>query len=207
MILRVGLTGGIASGKSTVAKTFGELGCVVIDADDIVRDLYAPGAVGHRALVTRYGTSILRTDGEIDRPRLSAIGLATPDAAKELNALIHPLVIEEETRRMTSGDGGHDAIVVVEATLLLESGGLERYDRIVVVDLDGEEQVRRGTARGMSEGEVRLRMSRQMSRPERARHADYVISSEGTLADTRARTEVVYRALRAQLEQLSNSRK
>jgi dephospho-CoA kinase len=205
VILRVGLTGGIASGKSTVAKIFGELGCVVIDADDVVRDLYRPGAAGHRALVARYGTSILRADGEIDRPKLSAIGLATPDAAKELNALIHPLVIEEETRRMAAGDIGPDAIVVVEATLLLESGGRKRYDRIVVVDLEGEEQVRRGTARGMNESEVRLRMSRQMPSEQRATHADYVISSEGTIADTRARTEAVYRALRSDLERKRHS--
>jgi len=202
VILRVGLTGGIASGKSTVAKILGELGCVVIDADDVVRELYRPGAAGHRALVARYGSSILRADDEIDRPRLSAIGLATPEAAKELNALIHPLVIEEENRRMAVRDGAGDTIVVVEATLLLESGGRERYDRIVVVDLDPDEQVRRGTARGMNEAEVRLRISRQMSREQRAAQADYLVSSDGTLAETRARTEAVHRALLADLDRL-----
>lgn len=207
MILRVGLTGGIASGKSTVARMFGELGCVVIDADDVVRDLYRPGAAGHRALVGRYGSAILKDDGEINRPKLSALALGTPNGAKELNALIHPLVIDDETRRMNAIDDGSDAIVIVEATLLLESGGRQRFDRIVVVDLESEEQVRRGTARGMSEAEVRLRMSRQMSREDRAAYADYVISSEGTLADTRARTESVHRALLSDLARLRTPQK
>ncbi|MCM2313523.1 MAG: dephospho-CoA kinase [Thermoanaerobaculia bacterium] len=200
MILRVGLTGGIASGKSTVASILGELGCVVIDADGVVRDLYRPGMAGHRALVGRYGDAVLRDDGEIDRPRLSAIALATPEGASELNALIHPLVIEEQERRIRAADIGRDTIVVVEATLLLESGGRQRFDRIVVVDLDPEEQVRRGTARGMSEEEVRLRMSRQMPREWRAAQADYVLSSAGTIHETRARTEALFDSLLADLE-------
>lgn len=207
MILRVGLTGGIASGKSTVARMFGELGCVVIDADDIVRDLYRPGAAGHRALVDRYGDLVLRENGEIDRPKLSALALGTPDGAKQLNELIHPLVIDEEKRRMAAADDGSDRIVVAEATLLLESGGRGRYDRVVVVDLDPEEQIRRGVTRGMEAGEVRLRMARQMAREERLAQADYVISSEGSLDDTRARTEGVYRALRGDLASMRTRQK
>ncbi len=199
MILRVGLTGGIASGKSTVARILCELGCVVIDADDVVRDLYRPGRPGHRALVTRYGEAVLREDGEIDRPKLSAMALSTPERAAELNALIHPLVIEEEERRVNAAGARGDTIVVVEATLLLESGGRSRYERIVVVDIDPEEQVRRGTGRGMSESEVRLRMSRQLPRDQRIEQADYVISSDGTIADTHVRTEAVYRCLLADL--------
>ncbi|MGK2858750.1 MAG: dephospho-CoA kinase [Thermoanaerobaculia bacterium] len=199
MILRVGLTGGIASGKSTVARFLDDLGCVVIDADGVVRDLYRPGMPGHRALVARYGDAVLRDDGEIDRPKLSAIALATSEGAAELNGLIHPLVIEEQERRIRAADAGQDAIVVVEATLLLESGGKERFDRIVVVDLEPEEQVRRGTARGMSEAEVRLRMSRQMPREWRAAQADYLLSSDGTVAETHERTEALYGSLLADL--------
>ena len=207
MIFRVGLTGGIASGKSTVAKMFGELGCVVIDADGIVRDLYRPGAPGHRALVAHYGSLVLRDDGEIDRPRLSALALGTPDGAKELNELIHPLVIDEEIRRMAAADDGTDLIVIVEATLLLESGGRRRYDRIVVVDLDPAEQIRRGTARGMDEEEVRLRISRQMPREERVAQADYIVRSEGTLEDTWKRTQAVHAALLGDFERLRNAQK
>src|SRR5437016_5394048 len=98
MILRVGLTGGIASGKSTIARRFAALGCMTIDADAVVARLYRPGEAGHEALVRTYGPSILRGNGEIDREKLAGIAFANPHEAKKLNALIHPLVIAEEQR-------------------------------------------------------------------------------------------------------------
>ncbi len=200
MILRVGLTGGIASGKSTVGGILRELGCIVVDADAVVRELYRPGHEGHSALVKRYGPSILTASGEIDRPKLSAIALSTPQGSVELNALIHPLVVAEETRRMDEADRSlADGIGVAEATLLLESGGLLRYDRIVVVDVDPRVQIDRAAARGMDRAEAELRMSRQIDRQTRLTHADYVISSEGTLDDTRRRTGEVCARLREDL--------
>ena len=98
MILRVGLTGGIASGKSTISRIFAALGCVTIDADLVVARLYRPGAAGHDALIRTYGETILRPDGEIDRQKLADIAFATSAEAQKLNALIHPLVIAEEQR-------------------------------------------------------------------------------------------------------------
>ena len=118
MILRVGLTGGIASGKSTVARTLAGLGCVIIDADAIVARLYRPGEPGYEALVRAYGREILRQDGEIDRPKVAAIAFVNDESAKKLNALIHPLVLDEEERIIT-GEAqrfpDRDRIVVVEA--------------------------------------------------------------------------------------------
>lgn len=198
MILRVGLTGGIASGKSTVGRLLERMGCKVIDADRIVAGLYAPGAPGWKAIVGSYGTSILDAAGEIDRPRLASLAFRDGESAARLNALIHPLVIAEEERRMAAEQEG---IVVVEATLLLESGGRQRYDRIIVVTIDPEIQIARAVARGMTAGEARRRRERQMAPEERVRHADYLIDNSGSLAEVEARTEAVYRDLQRDLRQ------
>jgi dephospho-CoA kinase len=201
MILRAGLTGGIASGKSTVAGMFAALGCVTIDADQIVARLYQPGQAGYQALVRTYGQSILAPDGTIDRRKLADLALATDEDASKLNALIHPLVIDEQARLIAAeeqnADGGR--IVIVEATLLIESGGRSRYDRIIVVDVDPETQLARAVARGMTPEDAARRIARQMQRQERLRHADYVIDSSGTLSDTGAETARVYEALRQDL--------
>lgn len=202
MILKVGLTGGIASGKSTVARTLESLGCSVLDADRVVSLLYRPGAPGHTALVEHFGKEILDDDGEVDRQRLSAVALCDDQSALKLNGLIHPLVIlmedelmEEERKRVGEGD----LIYVVEATLLLEAGGRKRYDRIVVVDSEPEQQIARGLARGMDRPEVIRRMARQMEREERLKHADYVITNEGTLSALQEETERIHEALKNDL--------
>ena len=196
MILRVGLTGGIASGKSTIGRLLAELGCTVVDADAIVARLYRPGEVGHTAIVRTYGDGVLRPDGGIDRQKLSDVALATAETAAQLNALIHPLVLAEEERMLreelaTEGD----RIVVVEATLLLEAGGRQRYDRIVVVDVLPEVQIARGIARGLTREEVTRRMARQMPREERLAHADYRIDNSGDRAAAEAATRRVYARL------------
>lgn len=203
MILTVGLTGGIASGKSTVARTLAALGCVSIDADAVVGRLYRPGQAGHEALVRKYGREICRPDGEIDRPKLADIAFASAESARELNALIHPLVLEEEQRIIGAEHArfpDRDRIVVIEATLLLESGGKERYDKIVVVDIDPELQVERGVARGMRPEDVRRRIARQMPRAERIAMADYVIDNNGDTRALEVETYRVYEKLREDLE-------
>jgi dephospho-CoA kinase len=203
MILRVGLTGGIASGKSTVARTLAGLGCVVIDADEVVARLYRPGEAGYEALISAYGREILRPDGEIDRPKLASIAFVDDDSAKKLNDLIHPLVIAEEERIITAEAQrfpDRDRIVVVEATLLLESGGRKRYDRIVVVDSEPELQFDRAVGRGMKREDAERRSARQMSRQQRRRQADSIIENNGDLRTLELETMRVYEKLRADLE-------
>ncbi|HEX9982549.1 MAG TPA: dephospho-CoA kinase [Thermoanaerobaculia bacterium] len=193
MTLRVGLTGGIASGKSTILALFARFGCWTLDADKLVAELYRPGQPGHAALIRTYGERILRPDGEVDRVALANIAFATPGDARKLNALIHPIVIEETERRLATVQ---EEIAVVEATLLLEAGGRQRYDRIVVIDVDPAVQIERGVARGMAEEEVRRRLANQMPREERLRHADYVIDNSGDLAQAERETARVVEALR-----------
>jgi len=175
-VLRVGLTGGIASGKSTVRELFAALGCHTIDADKLVHELYEPGRAGHKALVATYGDEILREDRTVDLAKLANLAFATRADAKKLNALIHPLVIAETEARLARNGAG---IAVVEATLMIESGGRQRYDRIVIVDVDPAVQVERGVARGVAREEVLRRIANQIPREERLRHADYVIDNSG----------------------------
>lgn len=202
MILKVGLTGGIASGKSTIVRNFANLGCITVDADAIVARLYQPGQAGYEAVVRTYGTGVLREDGEIDRVKLSSIAFSSPDEAQKLNALIHPIVLAEEARMMESAaDRGEDAIYIVEATLLLEAGGKQRYDKIVVVDVQPDVQIERAIGRGMTAEEVRRRMANQLPREERLRQADYVIDNSGDLSAGLGETLRVYELLRADLAQ------
>ncbi|HEX7829207.1 MAG TPA: dephospho-CoA kinase [Thermoanaerobaculia bacterium] len=204
MILRAGLTGGIASGKSTVREMFGALGCYVLDADKLVATLYEPGRAGHAALVATYGDGILRSDATIDRVKLADIAFAHPDAAKKLNALIHPLVGEYTKELLDEYERTHgEGIAVVEATLLLEANGRRRYDKIVVVDVDPEIQVARGIARGLSREEITRRIANQMPREERLKHADYVVENNGDRAALEREVDRVFDALRADLAMLN----
>jgi dephospho-CoA kinase len=200
-MLRVGLTGGIASGKSTIRRFFGELGCITVDADSLVAGLYQPGRAGHQALVNTYGDGILLPNGLVDRPRLSAIAFASPEEAKRLNTLIHPIVVAEQARLIAEAEAASPdgrGIYVVEATLLLESGGRERFQRIVVVDVAPELQLARAVARGMDPAEVTRRMAHQMAREERLRDADYVIDNNGDLRQAELESRRVYELLRAE---------
>jgi dephospho-CoA kinase len=207
MILRIGLTGGIASGKSTVAALLGKLGCTVVDADRIVTDLYRPGQAGHQTLVGEYGRDIMLPDGSIDRLRMAEIAFASPESAARLNHLIHPLVIKAEEKLIEiEALRGGDRIFVLEATLLLESGGRARFDRIVVVDLDPEIQVSRAVGRGMDPKDARRRMARQMPRDERLGQADYVIDNSGSPEELELSVRELFARLRTDLEHSRNFR-
>lgn len=200
MILRVGLTGGIGAGKSTAARMFSQLGARVIDADGIVSRLYEKGAAGYDRILENYGPSVLDESGEIDRRRLSAAALGSAEGASRLNALIHPLVLAEQKRLLDQIEAeGRDQVVIVEASLLLESGGRSTFDRMIVVDVPTETQIERAVTRGMDRVEVERRMMRQMPREQRLSQAGYVISNVGTEADLRRHVEATYQNLRADL--------
>jgi dephospho-CoA kinase len=198
MILRAGLTGGIASGKSTARDLLAGLGCHTIDADRLVADVYQPGRAGHAALVAAYGREILREDDTVDRVRLANIAFSTAEEAKKLNALIHPIVIEATEELLARIEEG---IAVVEATLMLESGGRQRYDRLVIVDVAPDVQIARGVGRGLAREEVERRIANQMPREERLRWADYVIDNSGDRAHLEAETRRVYELLRRDYEE------
>ncbi|MBW3671054.1 MAG: dephospho-CoA kinase [Acidobacteria bacterium] len=203
MILKVGLTGGIASGKSTVGRIFAGLGCVVIDADRIVSELYRPGASGHEVIVEHYGRAVLNESGEIDRQKLARIAFGSERETRNLNRLIHPLVIACENKLIENESTrfpDQRQIVIVEATLLLEAGGRERYDRIIVVDSESSLQKKRGVERGMTRREIEQRMARQMDRESRLTHADFVISNNGNLAELHSRVLEVFHHLEKELE-------
>jgi dephospho-CoA kinase len=177
------------------------LGCITIDADAIVARLYRPGEAGHAAIARAYGPDILLADGEVDRKQLAALAFSSADEAQKLNALIHPIVVAEEARLMREAEErGGDAIYVVEATLLLEAGGRQRYDRIVVVDIDPDVQIERAIARGMTREEVTRRIAHQMPRDERLRHADYIIDNSGDERAALAEVQRVYALLGRDLE-------
>ena len=200
--LNVGLTGGIASGKSTIMRNFAGLGCVTVDADAVVARLYEQGEAGHEAIVRTYGPGVLQADGEIDRKKLADVAFSSAEEAQKLNALIHPIVVAEEKRLAREAEeraGGEDLIYIVEATLLLEAGGKQRYDKIVVVDVAPEVQIERAIGRGMTLEEVRRRIAHQMPREERLRQADYVIDNSGDEHAGLAETKRVYERLRADL--------
>jgi dephospho-CoA kinase len=201
VILKVGLTGGIASGKSTIVRMLAALGCITVDADAIVARLYRPGEAGHEAIVRAYGTGVLLPDGEIDRKKLADIAFSAPEEAQRLNALIHPLVIAEQARLFREAEErGEDAVFIVEATLLLESGGKQRFDRIVVVDVDPNVQIERAIGRGMTAEEAKRRIANQMPREERLRLADYVIDNNGDEGAALVEAARVYELLRTDLE-------
>jgi dephospho-CoA kinase len=168
-----------------------------------VSRLYRPGEPGHAALLRTYGEEILRHDGEIDRPKLAAKAFRSEGGAKQLNALIHPLVIEEQQRMIADEESrfpGRDRIAVVEATLLIESGGRQRFNKIVVVDVDPETQLARAVARGMDRDDALRRIAHQLPREERLRHADYVIDNNGKPRDAEVATHGVYASLQRDLE-------
>ena len=201
MPLKIGLTGGVACGKSTVARMFAELGAQVVDADKIVHDLYRRGEPVHDELVKRFGQEILAADGEIDRRRLVALAFEG-GRVQELNKVVHPAVFVRQQQWLQEvASRQPDMIALVEAALILESGGKARYDKIIVVTCSPEQKVARYAARaGIAEAEARAEVERrskaQWSDEEKARLADYVIDNSSALDQTRRQVERIYTELR-----------
>ncbi|MGD0492182.1 MAG: dephospho-CoA kinase [Steroidobacteraceae bacterium] len=182
--LRIGLTGGIASGKSTVERRLTELGVPVINADDSARAVVAPGQPGLAAVTERFGNAVLTQDGELDRAALRALIFQSPDKRRDLEAILHPLIRVHMDRQALTAVGPY---LVLSIPLLVESGtARDRVDRILVVDADESQQVQRLMSRdSVSEGEARSILAAQASRADRLKAADDVLVNSGSVSDLR----------------------
>jgi dephospho-CoA kinase len=201
-VLTVGLTGGIACGKSTVDAMFGELGAHVIDADAIVHGLLAPGGAAVAPVTVAFGADVGTKDGGIDREALGAIVFADPAARARLERLVHPLVGEEIAARIESlrrTPGG--PVVIVDAALLVETGLDHRFDRLVVVACSEQQQLERLVgSRGLAPGEALKRIRTQATSEQKAARAHYRIDNDGTFEETRTQVETVYHSLLGDFE-------
>jgi len=195
--LLVGLTGGIATGKSTVSTMFAQLGAKVVDADLLAREVVMPGQPAHAQIVKEFGPDVLQADGYLDRKRLGAIVFTDAGKRKRLEEITHPAIRARQQRILSVyEEEAFEGIVLWDAALLIESGGAKGMDRVVVVVADAATEFRRLTARdGLSEEEARRRIASQMPLSEKAKVADHVIDNSGRRAETERRVREVYRAL------------
>jgi dephospho-CoA kinase len=193
-VLLVGLTGGIGSGKSTVAGMLGKRGAVILDADVYARVAIEPGTPAYERVVGRFGPSIVDPGGEIDRAKLASVVFRDPDSLRDLEAIVHP-----EVRRMTAdaleARSGTDEIVVVMNPLLIEMGDHERCDVLVVVTAGPETRIARLTARGMQGADARARLAVQMSIERKIALADVVVDNEGSLEELERQVDELWTVL------------
>ena len=196
-----GLTGGIATGKSTVSALFTHLGARVTDADQLAREVVAPGQPAHGAIVAEFGREVLQPDGYLDRKRLGAVVFADAAKRKRLEAITHPAIRTRWERILSVYDEEEFAgIVFWDAALLYETGGARLMDKMVVVFAEPGVQLARLIARdGCTEAEAQARIASQMSVADKARQADYVIDNSGPRGETERQVREVYRALLADL--------
>jgi dephospho-CoA kinase len=199
-MLRVGLTGGIGSGKSEAGRRLAAHGAVLLDADKAARAVVEPGTPGLASIAETFGPGVLREDGSLDRAKLAEIVFADDAARGKLNAIVHPLVhdymraAEEAAAVQAAGDG---AVIVHDVPLLAEGGRGKEFDLVIVVDVPPEVQVARLAARGMPADQARARMAAQATRDERLAVADIVIDNSGTLEDLDRRVTEVWTTLQA----------
>ena len=195
-ILEVGLTGGIACGKSSVAGYMAELGAFVIDADEIVQQVTAPRGSAYDDVVRRFGTGILDAEGRIDRPALAARVFNDADEREALNSIVHPRVRLEARRRMAEcAREGRATMAVFDAALLVETGTHKDFHRLVVVTCRRETQMQRLRERGLGDAEATARIDAQAPMQAKVAVADHVIDTDCTLEETRRRTASVYAEL------------
>jgi dephospho-CoA kinase len=202
-MLKVGLTGGIACGKSFVGEALAALGCFVIQADQIGHEVLAPGGEAYPDTVREFGEEILAADGsgdsrEIDRRRLAALVFADAGKLARLNAIVHPAVIRREEALTAEFFARQPhGIALVEAAILIEIGSYRRFDKLILVSCAQEQQIERAMRReGAVEADVRARIGRQMPFDEKRNYADFVIDTSGTKEDTLRQTRTVYEELR-----------
>ncbi len=197
-MLRVGLTGGLASGKSFVGEALASLGCHLLKADDLGHQLLQPGTQVYEKVVEAFGPGILDSEGRIVRRALAALVFENPEKLALLNSLVHPAVIEEEERwmqRIAASDP--HGIAIVEAAILIETGSYRRFDRIVLAVCSDEQQIARAMKRdGLTREEALARLQRQMPLAEKRKFADFIIDTSGEKEQTLVQVHRLYEELR-----------
>jgi dephospho-CoA kinase len=191
--MRVGLTGGVGSGKSTVSRLLAEHGAVIIDADAIARDVVEPGTPGFDAVVAAFGPSVVGPDGRLDRPALAALVFGDESKRTVLNGIVHPLVGQRTVELAAAAPP--DAVVVYDIPLLVESDMAAGFDVVIVVEAAAETRVARLRDRGMAESDARERMAAQATDEQRRAVADVVIDNNGSPAELKARIDEVWQRL------------
>ncbi|MCC6588809.1 MAG: dephospho-CoA kinase [Bryobacterales bacterium] len=198
-MLRVGLTGGLASGKSFIAHVLEDAGCHVIRADELGHEVLQPGAEAYAAAVAEFGQGILNEDGSIDRRRLAALVFDHPDRLAVLNNIVHPAVFRRQDELIRAAEEQDPSgIVIVEAAIMYETGSHTRYQKMIVAVCSEEQQIQRAMKRDDADREsVMARLRRQLPLAEKASRADFVIDTSGTKEETTRQTLEVYRQLRS----------
>lgn len=200
-MLKVGLTGGLACGKSFVGSELARLGCLLIRADELGHEVLEPGGAAYEGVVREFGRGILDGEGRIDRPRLAAEVFDKPERLAVLNSLVHPPVQRREEELIAAFAAVEpQGIAVVEAAILIETGSYKRFDRIVLVVCGERHQLERAVGRGATQEEVLARVRRQMPLAEKRKFAHYVIDSSGDKEDTLRQTREVYEQLRREAQ-------
>jgi dephospho-CoA kinase len=197
-MLRVGLTGGLACGKSFVGEALASFGCLLIQADELGHEVLGSGGEAYEAVVKEFGSEILAGSGEINRRALAARVFDAPERLARLNALVHPPVLRREEELIARfAEREPEGIAVVEAAILIETGSYHRFHRLILVTCAEEQQVERAMRReGAVEADVRARISRQMPLDAKRKFADFVIDTSGSKEDTLRQTRAVYESLR-----------
>jgi len=206
-MLKVGLTGSIAVGKSFVCSIFRELGCDVLDADQSARDVVLPGTAGLKKITDHFGNDILKENGELDRVKLGAIVFADRESREMLNSIVHPLVFEAQDCWFTDREAKNpDGIAIVDAALMIESGGYKRFTKLIVVWCEPAIQLKRLMARdAISEAEARRRIDAQMPQDEKKKYADFLIDTSNGYEDTRRQAAEIFERLNVLTKETSGA--
>ena len=197
-MLKVGLTGGMACGKTFVGEELERLGCLLVRADELGHEALEPDGEAYQEVVREFGPSILGPDGGILRSALAALVFNNPERLARLNSIVHPAVVRREEKIIGEFAAGNPkGIAVMEAAILIETGSHKRFDRLILVTCEKEQQIERALRReGASEADVEARLDRQMPLAEKRKYADFVIDTSGEKEDTLRQTRTVYDALR-----------
>jgi dephospho-CoA kinase len=207
-MLRAGLTGSIAVGKSFVASALAELGCRVLDADATAREVVAPETEGLRLVAEAFGSQVLREDGALDRARLGEIVFADAEKRKLLNSILHPLIIAAQDEWLREREREEPrGVAIIDAALMIETGSYRRFDKLVVAHCQPEVQIERLMRRNdVTRAEAVQRIAAQMPQDEKMRYADFLIDTSGSREETRRQVETVYAKLKELAEQDHESR-